>query len=232
MPRLFTSIQKVSVVGAGGTSLPSTGMTVQASIANNIEQASNHYNLNQLRDVNDTSGQNDSNVQSYIKIETKPLSRKCSRRCPCQCHVPFKAATPRWLQGLIGAAFVSLTGMPLLNRRSCNFRNCDNGRHRSGSVRFSYLFPTWLLRMGIEFTASWRDMSGIGGSWSLKMPQVIDDMWLYGKIAFAIEFDSIVDIQRFMATHRVRACDSFSSLQMKDLLNVSLVEEFISGPDD
>jgi hypothetical protein len=223
MPKLFTSIQNVSVVIAGGTSLPSMAMIGQAGIANNVEQAATLFNPYQHCNTSDPFDPDAPNVQSYVKIETKPLSRVCPRRCPCQCHVPSKAATPRWLRGLIGVAFIGFTGIPLLNYRSCNFKNCGHDRNGSGSVRFSYYFPTWLLRMGIEFTASWRDVSGIGGSWNLKMPQIINDAVIYNRISFAIEYDSVVEVQRLMAKYRVRAFDSFSSFSMQNPLDVRTI---------
>jgi hypothetical protein len=201
-------------------------MTEQASIANNIEQAATLYISNQPHNVPGPSGPNDSSVQSYINIGTKPLSRTCPRKCPCQCHVPVKAATPRWLRGLIGVAFVNFTGTPLLNHRSCNFKNCDMSIHGSGSVRFSYLFPTWLLRTGVDFTVSWRDVSGIGGTWSLKMPRMITDTQLFHRIRFAIEHDSTVEFERLMAVHGVRAFDSFEPIAMLSPLNVSIMPAF------
>jgi hypothetical protein len=205
------------------------GTTERASTANKIEQAAALYHPNQPRDVTGLSGHDGSSVQSYIKIETKPLSRTCQRRCPCQCHIPVKAATPRWLQGLIGAAFVNLTGTPLLNHQSCNIKNCDDSRHGTGSVRFSYLFPTWLLRTGIVYTASWCDVSGIGGSWSLKMPRIVTGGWLYSKMYVAIERDSTTEVQHLMAMHGIRAYDSFAFGPRHNLLDVSIIRKFTSS---
>jgi hypothetical protein len=225
MPRLFATIQNVSVVKAGVNSLPLLSMPDTASVATNIEQATTLYNPNQPCDTTNVSGQRNSSVQSYVKIEMIPLPQACPRRCPCQCHVPLKATTPRWLQALIGTAFVNFTGTPLLNHRSCDLKNCGKGSHGSGSVRFSYLFPAWLLRTGIDFTASWRDVSSIGGSWSLKMPRTINDILLYEKISNAIERNSTIEVRRLMITHGVRAFDSFSFSSTNSLLSVSVTSK-------
>jgi hypothetical protein len=226
MPKLFTSIQGVSIVRAGGTSLPLLSMPETANTATNIEQTATIYNPGQLCDTTDASSRSKTSVQTYIKIETKPLSRACPRRCPCQCHIPLKATTPRWLQGLVGTAFVNFTGTPLLNHRSCDFKKCDKGTHGSGSVRFSYLFPAWLLRTGIDFTASWRDVSGIGGSWSLKMPRMIDDALLYNRLSAAVENSSTTDVRHLMTTHGVRAFDEFPSFLINSVLTVSIIRDF------
>jgi hypothetical protein len=219
MPKLFTSIQNVSVITAASTSLPLLSMTETASVSTNIEQTANLYSPDQPCHTTDASSHSNASVQSYIKIETKPLSRACPRRCPCQCHIPLEAATPRWLRGFIGAAFVNFTGTPLLNHRSCDFKSCD-GRHGSGSVRLSYIFPAWLLRTGIDFTASWRDVSGIGGSWSLRMPRIIDDVLFYNKIYTAMDGCSTIEAQRLMVMYGVRAFDTFPTTCFSSLLAV------------
>jgi hypothetical protein len=232
MPKLFTSIQNVSVVRSGGTSLPLLSMPETTNAAINIEQTATLCNPGQPCDTTDASSHSNASMQSYIKIETKSLSRACSRRCPCQCHIPLKATTPRWLQGFIGAAFVNFTGTPLLNHRSCDFKNCDNGSHASGSVRFSYLFPAWLLQMGIDFTASWRDVSGIGGSWSLRMPRLIDDVWIYSRFVAALENGSASDVRRLMITHGVRVFDEFPSFPMTSVLTASIMRKLDSSKSD
>lgn len=147
-------------------------------------------------------------VENYIKIETKPVSRTCGPRCFCQCHIPFQSASPLWLRSLIGVAFVNSVGIPLLNYRSCNSATCRDVR--SGSVQFTYLFPCWLLKLGIKFAASWEVLSGFGGTWTLRIPRIIDDGDLRVSLVHAMRNNDIPDVQRFMAKHSIRPFDSFS----------------------
>lgn len=151
---------------------------------------------------------NSPSTENYIKIETKPLSRTCRPRCLCQCHIPFQTATPLWLRSLIGVAFINSIGTPLLNYRSCNLRTCRDAR--SGSVQFTYLFPCWMLKLGIKFMASWEVLSGFGGTWTLRIPRIIDDGDLRVSLVHAMRNNDIPDVQRFMAKHRIRPFDSFS----------------------
>lgn len=112
---------------------------------------------------------------SYVKVETKSLSRTCHRKCPCQCHIPLKMVTPRWLQSLVRATLVTLTGTPILNHRSCDYKACANDTRGTGSVRFIYLFPAWLLRTSVKFNALSGSLSSVTGSWSLRVPRTIDN---------------------------------------------------------
>lgn len=150
-----------------------------------------------------------SGTTSWIEIETKPLARICHRRCPCQCHIPVQGNSPKWLQGLIGVAFVKFTGTPLLNQRSCNFKNCDSDARESGTIRYSYRFPTWLLQTGIDFAASWNAMSGLGGTWTLRIPRMINRVHIYNAICHAFEYSSVLEIRRIMRSYGLRGFDSF-----------------------
>lgn len=168
-----------------------------------------------------TNANDNLSIESYIQIVTKPLSRTCRPRCYCQCHVPFQTGTPRWLRSLIGVAFVNSVGTPLLGYRSCNLTTCRDAR--SGSVEFTYLFPCWLLKLGIKFTASWEALSGFGGAWSLRIPRIIDDGDLRVSLVHAMRINDVLDVQKFMAKHSIRPFDSFS-WGSQSLFTVSLVE--------
>jgi hypothetical protein len=158
--------------------------------------------------------------QTYIRVETKATPQTCRRRCACQCHVPFRGITPKWLQGAFGIAFANFTGIPLLNQRSCDIKNCVNGALGSGSVKFIYMFPTWLLRTGIEFAASWYSLSGVGGEWSLRVPRTIDNITILHRICFAMQHHTVPEIRHLMASHGIRAFDSFLSNPVQNLFDV------------
>lgn len=160
---------------------------------------------------------------NWIKIETKALSRKCPQKCPCQCHVPLERTTPKWLQGLIGVAFVRFVGTPLLNHRSCDFRNCGSHASKMGSIRYSYRFPTWLLQTGIDFTASWCCLSGVGGNWSLRIPQTITRLNVANKMVQAMKYSSVIEVRRIMQSYGVRAFDIFHSGYGHSVFHVCLV---------
>jgi hypothetical protein len=147
-------------------------------------------------------------VDNYIRIDTKSLSQNCPPWCSCQCHIPFQRATPRWLRGLIGIAFVNSVGTPILNHRSCNLISC--GDDRSGCIQFSYLFPCWLLKFGIKLAASWEFISGVGGTWTLRIPRTIDDGDMRVSLVSAMRLNGICDVQKFMAKYSIRPFDSFS----------------------
>jgi len=148
-------------------------------------------------------------VTSYVKIETieTATNRTCRSLCPCDCHVPCQGTTPRWLRGLIGAAFYKFTSVPLLDRRTCNYGHCRQTSNGTGSLQFRYFFPTWLLPLGIEVAGSWRSLGGIGGTWSLKIPRVITDASLNHALRRAIILGIVLDLQRIMQLFKVKSID-------------------------
>lgn len=162
---------------------------------------------------NTTIDQND--FTSYVKIETKETAtnRTCRSSCPCDCHVPCQGTTPRWLRCLIGVAFFKFTSAPLLNRRSCNYGLCHQKSNGTGSLYFRYLFPIWLLPLGIEVAASWRSLGGVGGTWSLKIPRVITDYWPGRELRRAIAYGTVLDMQRAMQLYGVKSIDMLLSGQ-------------------
>jgi hypothetical protein len=191
------------------------------SLVTGLERAAIMYNPHNRADsLHPPLSHDPSQMNSYIKIETKPIPWTCAKTCPCQCHVPTRLTTPQWLRGLFGVAFANSTGISLLSHRSCDIRTCAMSSHGSGSLRFSYLFPTWLLRIGIDFTASWCSLRGVCGTWTLKMPRTIDDSRIYNKICYAMEHCSVIEVRRMMELHKVRAFDSFSVWSMQTLFEV------------
>ena len=163
-------------------------------------------------------------VTSYVKIETieTATNRTCRSSCPCDCHVPCQGTTPRWLRGLIGAAFYKFTSVPLLNRRTCNYGHCRQTSNGTGSLHFRYFFPTWLLPLGIEVAASWRSLGGVGGTWSLKIPRVITDPIPLNQLCQAILSGATLDVQRMMRLYGVNIVDMLMyNQEPQSFLNVS-----------
>ncbi|KAF2124067.1 ankyrin [Dothidotthia symphoricarpi CBS 119687] len=226
IPKLFTSIQQITLVRPNDTEmtcLKGSPNADTAMILENIISASTSEAQGNVREISfpessTTTGSNNETrltltVQqptTYVKIETKLVSRRCPRRCPCQCHIPLQGSTPKWLKGLIGSAFVNFTGTPLLNHRSCNFKKCGNQDPGSGSARFQYFFPSWLLPLGIELTSSWRSLGGLGGTWTLRIPRICFDSVIYNKLFYLFEDRfTVEDLQKFMSSYGLRAFDCF-----------------------
>jgi hypothetical protein len=202
--RLTMSIQQVSVVRSGlMTTLEGETQAITTAF---VEEAVMSSAVGNTRhpSANCSSGQA---IDGLVVIETQSNRCKCQKHCPCQCHVAYGGNSPKWLQGLFGAAFFNFTGLPLLNRRSCNFRNCANGATQKASIHVQYVFPTWALPFAIEFSASWRYLGGIGGSWSLKIPRIFPDH--VRRLNYILRHGTVADLQIAMHEHGLRAFDIF-----------------------
>jgi hypothetical protein len=158
---------------------------------------------------------------SYVSIETNVLSNRCTKQCPCQCHIPMQGSTPQWLKGIIGTAFFKFVGTPLLNHRSCNFAKCENQPHCAGFTRFRYFFPTWLLPKGIEFAVSWGALGGISGTWSLRLPRAFVGDITYILLQRLVQESSVQEFRRAMVDRGVRAIDVFPGRRYTSLMAVS-----------
>jgi len=163
---------------------------------------------------------------SYIKIDTisTTTNRTCRSACPCDCHIPLQGSSPRWLRGLLGVAFFKFTSVPSFNRRPCNYGHCHQGSNGAGALRFRYFFPTWLLPIGIEIAASWHSLSGVEGTWSLKIPQVINDDDATRRLEYAFLYHSPLGIEKVMIQYEIRGFDMLLFENMQEpmsLLNVS-----------
>jgi hypothetical protein len=226
MPKLFTNIQEVSVVHPGDLPLP---LSVSGKdVRMDIERVATLYSpITCGPPASKALAYSQPLGNHYVKLVTKPITRMCQLQCPCQCHKSTRAVTPRWLQGLIGTAFVNFTGTPVFNQRSCNIKSCESDPRKEGSARFQYYFPAWLLSVGIELTASWRSVSGIGGSWSLKIPQTIRDPVIYNKLLWTMQGGSLLDLRRTMNDYHVRAFDRFHRPTTSCLFNVSPALAFV-----
>jgi hypothetical protein len=105
-----------------------------------------------------------SSTTSSVVIRTKLLRQQCEPFCPCQCHIRSCGRTPRWLQSLFGTLFFELNGVPVLNKRQCNFFRCMN---TGGSAQFEYRVPSYLFAGILRISTTWGDLGGIRGNFSL-----------------------------------------------------------------
>lgn len=129
---------------------------------------------------------------------------KCHAYCACQCHVRISGCTPHWLQLMFGTLFYQFSGVPLLNRRPCNYVLC---RSTSGSAKVQYRFPTWLLPVVLEATATWKDLGPVGGSWSFATPTYLSERELRARYVRDLIFrdDNPSKLANLMDTYKLSA---------------------------
>jgi hypothetical protein len=144
---------------------------------------------------------------THVRLETKPVLQSCQRRCPCQCHIACEGSSPRWLRGLLGAAFVKTSGLPLLGRRPCNTSRCYSHSARSGSLHIQYVFPMWFLMLAVEATTTWSGLSGINGTWTFKIPRVLQKPGLYANILVCLRSGNSEDLMKLMTREGMRSFD-------------------------
>ena len=89
-----------------------------------------------------------------------------------------------------------------MSRSPCNYVPC---KHIStlGS-RFSYHFPSWLVRRALSASFIRHNIVGIGGSWTISIPKMITDE---DPIWRCINYGTAVEVAGLLAQGRVNACD-------------------------
>jgi hypothetical protein len=104
------------------------------------------------------------------------VRHECARSCRCRCHKTTSIASPRYLQGAIGAFFFSYNARAVFGNATCDFTAC-NSTPRS-RLQVYYHFSAWLLSHAI-FSMSCDTLS-TGASLYFKVPRVIkshDAIW-------------------------------------------------------
>ncbi|KAH6629070.1 hypothetical protein C7974DRAFT_180390 [Boeremia exigua] len=149
--------------------------------------------------------------EDYVVFKMQRASQECRQQCPCQCHIALRGSTPRWLQGLMGTVFLSLSGVPLINRRVCDFKGCSGKGAANGAARLQYVMPTWALPYAIETTATWRTLGGVGGTWTLRIPRFMNTNNLYSKFLWMATRGTVEDFQKLMSVSGMRAFDAFDT---------------------
>ena len=107
----------------------------------------------------------------HASIRASIGKRICYWSCPCQWHHRKNMESPRWLIDLLGNLFYTYTGTPLLQLRPCNYLGCQ--QRKTVSCQLTYHFPQWLMKKTFTFTACFRDLGGLSGSWSIGFPRTI-----------------------------------------------------------
>ncbi len=121
--------------------------------------------------ANDANGTPEKLDQYTLSITTSSVKAKCDRFCRCQCHTITSCRTPRWMKSFIGTLYFGYSGTPILNRRRCNYSQCrESGRP---TTNFTYHFPRWAVSRVLSITGRLDDLSGLGASWTIRIPRVI-----------------------------------------------------------
>jgi len=119
------------------------------------------------------SGRSGRVKNDIFAIKATLNNARCNRFCKCQCHIPGRVETPRWLRAVAGSLFYAYTGSPWLHRRSCNYVKCKG--HSTYSSQFTYYFPSWMISRAFVMSRTWHHLTGIGSSWTISIPRVIAD---------------------------------------------------------
>ncbi|KAK3389969.1 ankyrin repeat-containing domain protein [Podospora didyma] len=115
------------------------------------------------------------------------------------------------MQSVFGALFYQFTGTPMLYKRPCNSPRCLPG---GGSFRFEYLFPTSILPLILRVNGTWNDLSGLGGSWTFRIPQHLP------REAFTvytlIHQENPLSVEKYLDIHKIsaRALDPVSKCSL------------------
>ena len=73
-----------------------------------------------------------------VAIKILQYASMCRAKCPCSCHNYKRAATPAFLDRVLGQMFIGYTGMPLFSPK-CNSQECQKGQ--GPYVNLEYWFP-------------------------------------------------------------------------------------------
>ncbi|KAI1880790.1 hypothetical protein JX265_001030 [Neoarthrinium moseri] len=75
---------------------------------------------------------------SSVRLRLRQHVAACRAGCPCACHVTQRAASPTFMNKLLGQLFIGYTGFPFLGR-NCDSRMCE--RSQGSSMSVEYWFP-------------------------------------------------------------------------------------------
>ena len=129
------------------------------------QRLSPDFEIGQVLDIENTG------YNKVFQIAGTVGAASCGYLCPCRCHLRTPLETPRWLRDLCGYLFTSHIAVPCLSRRSCNLPTCK--RSGSNALQVSYMFPAWIMRRMLVLSMTWKDLSGQGASWTIRMPRVV-----------------------------------------------------------
>lgn len=179
-------------------------------------------------------------ANSALCIKASVRKNRCQTFCRCQCHRRTHFSTPPWMKSLFGTFFGSFTGYPLLGPWPCDYSRCrQTGR---ASTQISYFFPAWYVSRVISISTTWKDLTGAGASWTIRMPQPIcnDSITWY-----LIRCDDLSMVRRVFEDNEASAYDmnvdgltllhvcmdlSFATIGPALLFNTTLLQVQSFGP--
>lgn len=109
-----------------------------------------------------------------VCITATLASLTCPRFCRCRCHSPRSLRSPSWMRNILGQMMLSYT--PLIYATSCDYPPCRKRPQRS---QFTYYFPGWVASRALVLRSVVNDLSGIGASWTVKMPIVVEESTIF-----------------------------------------------------
>jgi hypothetical protein len=145
--------------------------------------STNHSTQDDVKSVlTQTMCENSDEVSTQLRITMSMPLKACEWTCNCQCHTRTQYRTPQWLSSAVGTLFYSSTNTPSIDVRPCNVPSCFRSQPSSSS-RFTYYFPTWMMRTVLVYSA-WNNLNGKNSSWTIKMPREVTDSpcWHYIKM--------------------------------------------------
>lgn len=145
---------------------------------------------------------NNASQDNMIHISGTINTTNCDLLCACQCHIRTPLETPRWLRELCGCLFMSHVAVPWLGRRRCNIITCK--QTGLGAFCISYLFPAWFLQRMLVFSMRWKDLSGPGATWTIRIPRIVP---YYAPIWESIRFDRVLAVRELLKTLRCSPFD-------------------------
>lgn len=91
-----------------------------------------------------------------VRVRLNQYRSNCHSGCRCICHVSQKAATPGFMDRVLGQLFVGYSGLPILSSK-CDKENCSKSQNAQVSVE--YWFPLgfcWsqIVRLQLGYQAS------------------------------------------------------------------------------
>ena len=151
-------------------------------------------------------------LQVRVKASILPAN-ECDHFCLCQCHHVQSFTSPVNLASIIGRLLVGYTGLPLLNRRSCDRISCQ---HEKGQVRvqIAYLFPLWFVLRLITLTITQVSSTFV---WRFKFPVITQSSapnFVYAALG------RIDAIQAFLSAHTA-SLNTIDAIGSKSPLHVS-----------
>ena len=81
-----------------------------------------------------------------VRIRLNQYRSNCHSGCRCICHVSQKAATPGFMDRVLGQLFVGYSGLPILSSK-CDKKNCPGQR--------GILVSSWILLVANCTVTAW-----------------------------------------------------------------------------